>query len=317
MALDNSVKRVNQDNYRPQYVTQAFKAIRGQIRKSQDHAQERAVRISNGFEPGIDLMTLVQLPAARLEHTVAFYVEVLGLSLSHPDRPIEHNCFVQTTPKIGPGLHIIHTPNSEFRHLHGEVNGRLEEFLAFYSRNLLQLYERLMDAGAQIVEKPSIGYMSFLDPEGHLIGVYERTDADSPAGFESNITGIRHVQMRTADPMRLAAFFEQALGFRSVPLDETICMAVQSDAPNQPMIRFVQASEPLDAHPMHWLLDGRPKHALELHSPNIETLRELVLENGGNVQEELEYNGCGGYLKFYTPDGHYIWVNQDRRYCDY
>ncbi len=197
------------------------------------------------------------------------------------------------------------------------MNGRLEEFLAFYSRNLLQLHDRLMDAGAQIVEKPSAGYMSFLDPEGHLIGVYERTDADSLARFESNITGIRHVQMHTADPMRMAAFFEQALGFGGVSLDESIYMAVQSDAPNQPMIRLVQAAEPLDPHPMHWLLDGRPKHALELHSPNIGTLQELVLENGGNVQEELEYNGCGGYLKFYTPDGHYIWVNQDRRYCEY
>ncbi len=76
MALDSSVKRVNPDNYKPQYVTQAFKAIRGQIRKSRDDANERTVRISNGFEPGIDLMTLVQLPAARLRHTVTFYVEV-------------------------------------------------------------------------------------------------------------------------------------------------------------------------------------------------------------------------------------------------
>lgn len=317
--LKKSVQRVNEENYQPQYVTQAFKVIAGQAAKSPERAQEPSVRISNGLEPGIDLMTLVQLPATRLRQTVAFYVEVLGLPLEYPERPIEHNGFVQTMPRIGPGLHIIDTPTSEFRHLHGTAGGRLEEYLAFYVKSVVPLYERLLNAGAQIVMEPSEGYMSFLDPEGHLIGAYERTDgSEINEKFETNITGFRHVLMQAANPANTAAFFESALGFESVFSDEAaIYIAVKSGEENQPMIRLVQASEPVNPQPMHWMLDGRPKHALELHSKNIGALKEQLLENGGTVKEELEFTACGGYLKFYTPDGHYMWVNQDRRYGNY
>jgi hypothetical protein len=67
------------------------------------------------------------------------------------------------------------------------------------------------------------------------------------------------------------------------------------------------------------MLDGSPKHAIELHAKDIRALKELLLEYGAKVPEELEFTGCGGYLKFYTPEGHYIWVNQNRScsYCDY
>jgi predicted enzyme related to lactoylglutathione lyase/catechol 2,3-dioxygenase-like lactoylglutathione lyase family enzyme len=263
-------------------------------------------------------MTLVQLPATQLKQTVRFYVDVLGLLLQYPERTIEINTFVQTIPRIGPGLHILETPDSEFRHLHGTVNGKLEEYLAFYTKNLVQLHERLLQAEAVIVMEPSYGHMSFFDPEGHLIGVYERTDSEINDRFESNITGFRHVQMHVADPIRTAAFFEYALGFeRALSDEDAIYVAVSSGEVNQPMIRLVQAADPANPQPMHWILDCAPKHALELHSKNIGELKERVLENGGAVKEDLEFTGCGGYLKFYTPDGHYIWVNQDRRYSGY
>jgi catechol 2,3-dioxygenase-like lactoylglutathione lyase family enzyme len=315
--MNKSVKKVNEENYQPQYVPQAFKVIAGKAEKSPDR-QEPPARLSNGLESEIDLMTLVQLPATRLRSTIQFYVEVLGLRLDFPDRPIEVHTFLQTIPRIGPGLHIFDTPIPEFRHLHGSVNGKPEEYVAFYAKNIVQLYERLLPAGTAIIEKLSDGYLSFLDPEGHLIGVYERTNSEINDRFESNLTGFRHVQMHVADPLRTAAFFEKALGFKRAFSDENaIYIAVNSDVINQPMIRLVHATTPDNPWPMHWMLDGRPKHALELHSKNIGALKERVLENGGAVKEQLEFTGCGGYLKFYTPDGHYIWVNQDRRYCNY
>lgn len=316
--MKKSAKRVNEENYQPQYVTQAFKVIMGQAGKSSDRAQEPTARLSNGLESGIDLMTLVQLPVTQLKQTVKFYVEVLGLPLEYPERPIESNTFVQTMPRIGPGLHILETRDSDFRHLHGTVNGKLEEYLAFYAKNLVQLHERLLQAGAETVMEPSDGYMAFLDPEGYLIGVYERTDSGINDRFESNITGFRHVQMHVADPVRTAAFFERALGFeRALSEEDAIYVEVNSGEVNQPMIRLVPAADPANPQSMHWILDGRPKHALELHSKNIGVLKERVLENGGLVLEDLEFTGCGGYLKFYTPDGHYIWVNQNRSYCSY
>jgi predicted enzyme related to lactoylglutathione lyase len=317
-VLKKSAKRANEENYQPQYVTQAFKVIMGQTGKSSDRAQKLPVRLSNGLESGINLMTLVQLPVNQFKQTVKFYVEVLGLPLEYPERPVESNTFVQTMPRIGPGMHILETLDSEFRHLHGTVNGKLEEYLAFYAKSLVQLHERLLQAGAEIVMEPSDGYMSFFDPEGHLIGAYERTDSGINDRFESNITGFRHVQMHVADPVRTAAFFERALGFETALSDEdAIYVAVNSGEMNQPSIRLVQAADSANPQPMHWILDGRPKHALEMHSKNIGALKERVLENGGAVKEDLEFTGCGGYLKFYTPDGHYIWVNQDRSYCGY
>jgi predicted enzyme related to lactoylglutathione lyase len=315
-VLKKSVKRANEENYQPRYVTQAFKVMMGQARKSSDLGQEQPAR--NGLESGIDLMTLVQLPAAQLKRAVKFYAEVLGLTLEYPERPIESNSFLQTVPRIGPGLHILETPGTEFRHLHGTVYGKPEEYVAFYAKSLFQLHERLLQAGAEIVQEPSDGYMSFVDPEGHLIGVYERTDPAINDRFESNITGFRHIKMHVADPVRTAAFFEHALGFeRAVSDEHAIYIKVNSGEVNQPMIRLVQTTDSANPQPMHWMLDGRPKHALELHSKNIGALKERVLDNGGAVLEDLEFTGCGGYLKFYTPDCHYLWVNQDRSYCDY
>ncbi|MFD0619134.1 VOC family protein [Paenibacillus sp. GCM10027629] len=316
--MKNSAEKVNEENYQPQFVTQAFKVMMGRAEKSLDHVEDPPSSLSNGLESEIDLMTLVQLPATRLKQTVKFYVEVLELTLSYPGRPIESNVFVQTFPRMGPSLHILETPDSEFRHLHGTLNGNLEEYLAFYAKSLVHLHERLLQAGAEIVTEPSNGYMSFCDPEGHLIGAYERTDSGINDRFESNITGFHHVQMYVADLVRTAAFFERSLGFERVISDEdAIYMAVNGGEENQPMIRLVHTRDQENLQPMYWILDGRPKHALELHSKNIGVLKERVLENGGVVKEDLEFTGCGGYLKFYTPDGHYIWVNQDRRYCGY
>ncbi|XEC95784.1 VOC family protein [Paenibacillus tarimensis] len=316
--MKRAVKKVNQENYQPRYAPKAFKVIAGHAGKSSDLSDEPSSRITNGLESGVDLMTLVQLPAKRLKQTVKFYVEILGLQLSYPERPIENNSFLQTIPRIGPGLHILETPNSEFRQLHGTVNGQPEEYVAFYAASLFQLHERLLQAGTEIVMKPTEGYMSFFDPEGHLIGIYERADVEQSEQFDSNITGFRHVQMHAADPIITAEFFEKALGFEKSMADKDgVYLSVSSGEINQPMIRLVQAEDIANPQPMHWILDGSPKHALELHSKNIGALKERILEHGGTVKESLEFTGCGGYLKFYTPDGHYIWVNQDRNYCNY
>jgi predicted enzyme related to lactoylglutathione lyase len=317
--MKKSAKRNQEENYHPQFVPQAFKIIKGQAGKPSTHADQQQAGASNGRETKVDGMTLVQLPASDLKRTVAFYTDVLGLALEYPERLLEINTFLQTMPRIGPGLHILETPASEFRHLHGTVNGQPEEYVAFYAKSLELLYGRLLDAGSQVLKAPSGGYMSFFDPEGNLIGVYERTDPEINHRFQTNITGFRHVQMQVGDPDLAAAFFESALGFQRIRPDKTESaryMSAISDYKNQPLIRLVQADKKA-LQPMHWILDGRPKHALELHSKNIGGLRDRVLEYGGAVKEELEFSGCGGYLKFYTPDGHYIWVNQDRSYCDY
>ncbi|AZN39930.1 VOC family protein [Paenibacillus albus] len=316
--MNNSARRFNEENYKPQYVTKAFKAIENHAVTASNDKEERQFLVTNGLDSEIDLMTLVQLPVRRLKETVTFYVEVLGMALSYPDRPIEGNTFVQTMPRSGPSLHLLETSNSEFRHLHGTINGKREEYLAMYVRSLSELYERLLREDAEIVNEPANGYLSFLDPEGHLIGIYERRDSKNKNQIESNMTGFRHIQMVVADPSAAAGFFIGALGFdRMIAGDDAIYISVSGGEQNQPMIRLVRAAQQDRTQPMHWMLDGQPKHALELHSKNIGLLKELVLENGGEVKEGLEFTSCGGYLKFYTPDGHYLWVNQDRKYSDY
>ncbi|UVI33039.1 VOC family protein [Paenibacillus spongiae] len=316
--LNKPAGQLSEDNFKPQHITKAFKVIAGSNEVSSNPIQLPTTSLSNGLETGIDLMTLVQLPTRNLKRSVIFYVDVLGLQLEYPERPVENHAFIQTIPRIGPGLHILETPSSEFRHLHGRVNEVMEAYAAFYVKDLAQLYERLMQEGVEIATAPSYGYMSFFDPDGHLIGAYERTDSELNARIESNITGFRHVQMHVMDPQHTAAFFEQALGFeRVLSHADAIDMKVKSGEVNQPMIRLVQAADTNHPQLMHWMLDGLPKHALELHSKNIGALKEIVTASGGLVKEELEFTGCGGYLKFYTPDGHYIWVNQDRRYSGY
>ncbi|CAG7658473.1 VOC family protein [Paenibacillus allorhizosphaerae] len=308
-------KNGHEENYQPQRVTQAFKVLKGQTGNSEGLQQNKPILHSNGLEYAIDLVTLVQLPARKLAQTVNFYVNVLGLELEYPERPIERNTFLRTVPRIGPGLHILETPAMEFRHLHGTVNGSLQEYLALYVKDLALLKERLSQAGAGILVEPTNGYMSFFDPEGHLIGAYERNEAEINDSFETNITGFRNVQMYVSDPASTVVFFENALGLqRFTAEDGAIIMGVNSSEKNQPTIRLVKQEDPANPQPMHWILDGRPKHALELHSKNIGALTLRVLENGGTVKEELEFGGCGGYLKLYTPDGHYLWVNQDVRY---
>jgi len=316
--MSDSAKKFSEENYKPPYVTKAFKTIKSQAVNSSNDAEDRHFRVQNGLESEIDLMTLVQLPVRRLKETVAFYTAVLGMALTHPDRSIEGNAFVQTQPKSGPSLHLLETPESEFRHLHITINGKREEFLALYVKSLSDLYERLRRADVEIVKEPLNGCMSFLDPEGHLIGIYERLDSEINDRFASNITGFRHVQMAVAAPSVTAAFFERALGFdRTITEEDSLYLSVRGGEENQPMIRLVRSAKQAGPQLMHWLLDGQPKHALELHSKNIGFLKERVLASGGTVKEELAFTSCGGYLKFYTPDGHYMWVNQDRRYCDY
>ncbi|WP_199616003.1 VOC family protein [Paenibacillus alkalitolerans] len=305
--MGQSAKRFDPDNYKPNQVPQAFKVIAGQPSGDEGISLPRqaSTAASSGHDSDVDLMTLIQLPAIDLKKTVKFYVEVMGLALDYPERPLEVNSFVSTVPRIGPGLHILQTPASEFRPFE----------LVLYAKSLQVLNGRLREAGVRIVSEPSNGYMSFLDPEGHMIGVYERADSAVNEKFQSNITGFRHMQMFVADVNRTADFFENALGFQRDPSGQSY-VRVKEGSENQPLIQLVQVREGA-VRSMHWMLDGRPKHALELHSKNIEILREKVIQNGGTMHEELEFTGCGGYLKFYTPDGHYIWVNQDRAYCDY
>ncbi len=316
-----AAKKVKDENYKPNQVPKAFKVINGQLDLEKDPKLSRDIlaNTSVGRDSAIDLMTLVQLPAIDLEKTVRFYVDILGLALDYPERPLKVNSFLSTIPRIGPGLHILETPVSEFRHLHGNINGKLKEYVAFYVKDINTLYERLLKKNTRIVGHPMNGYMSFLDPEGHLIGVYERTDSQINEEFKSNITGFRHVQMFVTDIELAVTFFEKALCFeRDMAVEPVVgeCyLRVREGETNQPLIRLKQTEEE-SAQPMHWMLEGFPKHAVELHSKNIRLLSEQIVKYGGVMKEELEYTGCGGYLKFYTPDGHYIWVNQDIRYVD-
>ncbi|MBB6672206.1 VOC family protein [Cohnella nanjingensis] len=319
--MAESAKKNKEENYQPQHVPQSLKVIMGQPveGKTADPASESFAEAFAGLESAVDCMTLVQLPATRLKSTISFYVDVLGMALEYPDRPLEINTFLQTVPRIGPGLHILETPDAEYPRLQGTVNGKSMEYVALYARSLAELYGRLLQAGARIEREPSDGYISFCDPEGQLIAVYERADSGISSRFQTNINGFRHLKMYVSDVGQTVSFFVKALGFQQIvsnELSDAVYMAVPGSAENQPMIRLVQLQQE-KMQPMHWMLNGRPKHALELHSKNIRALRERVLAFGGTVPEDLEFTGCGGYLKFYTPDGHYIWVNQDRRYCDY
>lgn len=310
----------NEDNYKPNRVTQAYKVLSGHAGKASEEKGEGAQSGAPALPSSIDLVTLVQLPVRDLRSTVPFYVHVLGMELDYPDRPLKVNAFLSTKPRLGPGLHLLETPAAEFRHLHGTAPQMEQEYAALYVKSVDELYSRLSRTNTAIMARPASGCMSFLDPEGHLIGVFEWAEWEGNERFESNVTGFRHVRMVVADVERTAQFFERALGFRretAWPVHAGECyLAVGESCFNQPAIRLVQADSEA-WQPMHWMLNGKPRHALELHSSNIRALRETVQQHGAIVKEELEFGPCGGYLKFYTPDGHYIWVNQDRQYGNY
>jgi len=320
--MDQAAKKDQEHNYRPNHVTRAFQVIAGHQGKLEETGLSRNDEANPSVrrEPEIDCMTLIQLPASDIKRMVHFYVHVLGFELDYPDRPIESNSFISTAPRIGPGLHLLATPPSEFRHLHASGNGILREYVSVYVKSIIELQTRLLEAGAQIVSGPNNGYMSFLDSEGHLIGVYERTDPSINEQFQSNITGFRHVQVQTVNMDITAEYFIDAFGFEAIEPGDTVpgerFLRIRDGGANQPFVRLLQVPEGA-YQPTHWILDGRPKHALELHSKSIQALRDTLHAGHATVIEEMEFTACGGYLKLFTPDGHYIWVNQDREYCDY
>ncbi len=84
----------------------------------------------------------------------------------------------------------------------------------------------------------------------------------------------------TGENMSYVESVQRAIDYIEEHLDQELDL--------QPMIRLVQVDDPANLQPMHWSLDDRPKHALELHSKNIGLLKERVLENGGAVSGQLQ-----------------------------
>ncbi|RKN71905.1 VOC family protein [Paenibacillus ginsengarvi] len=128
----------------------------------------------------IDGYTLIQLPVRDLQRSVAFYIDMLGYVLEHPERPIAEHTFLRTKSGEGPGLHLLEVADEEFKADHWLRGGEPVHGLELHSRNVRTLYRRLVRSGVRIEAEPYFvepcgGYVKFYDPEGHLLCVNQST----------------------------------------------------------------------------------------------------------------------------------------------
>ncbi|GAA3412091.1 VOC family protein [Paenibacillus hodogayensis] len=124
----------------------------------------------------IDGYTLVQLPVRNLKRSVAFYMDMLGYVLEHPERPIEEHAFLRTKSGSGPGLHLCEVADGEFKTDHWLREGKPVHGLELHSRDVRTLHRRLVRSGVRIEAAPYFvepcgGYVKFYDPDGHLLVV--------------------------------------------------------------------------------------------------------------------------------------------------
>jgi catechol 2,3-dioxygenase-like lactoylglutathione lyase family enzyme len=133
--------------------------------------------------------------------------------------------------------------------------------------------------------------------------------------YAPEIDALILVHVPVTDLKKSVDFYVNVLGFELLyperPLEGMVFFKINSGG-----ARLVLVEAP-KRHHLHWTDEnGKPHICLEMHSKNINGLYEKLKEAGVKVTEP-RFEGCGGYLEFYDPDGHYILVNQDRKYCDY
>lgn len=132
----------------------------------------------HGAAGDIDGYTLVQLPVRDVRRAAAFYTDLLGYVLEHPERPLEDHMFLRTKSGQGPGLHLCEVPEDEFKVDHWLRDGKPVHGLELSSRDIRALYRKLVRSNVRIEAEPYFvhpcgGYVKFYDPDGHLICVNE------------------------------------------------------------------------------------------------------------------------------------------------
>lgn len=142
-----------------------------------------------------------------------------------------------------------------------------------------------------------------MDPISQSVPAQERT---------GDIDGFTLVQLPVRDLKRSVAFYTETLGFMPEhperPIEEhTFLRAKSGHGPGLHLCEVADSEFKAD----HWQRDGRPVHGLELHSRDISALYLRLVASGARIEAEPYFvKPCGGYVKFYDPDGHLICVNQ-------
>ncbi|MEF3306361.1 VOC family protein [Paenibacillus sp. GYB003] len=153
----------------------------------------------------------------------------------------------------------------------------------------------------------TVACFTLSDPDGNLVMV--GSDEEERAG---DIDGYTLVQLPVTDLKRSVAFYTDLLGYvpehPERPVEDHYFLRTQSGSgPGLHLLEVAAGEFKTD----HWLRDGKPIHGLELHSRNVRELHRRLVRSGVRIEASPYFvQPCGGYVKFYDPDGHLLCVNQ-------
>jgi predicted lactoylglutathione lyase len=138
------------------------------------HAMEPRTHLINGRITGY---CCLRVPVCDLKRSTDFYCNLIGYVKANPGSEVE--CYVEPVAASGPGLFLMKTTESEFRHIHWKQGGRFFTAFEMLVDDLSALHLRLLEAGAKVHTEPRIdrgGYlaMEFFDPDGHYLYAVDR-----------------------------------------------------------------------------------------------------------------------------------------------
>lgn len=327
---DQQEVRKSTDGYKPESVPGSLRLLAA-ARADANSEQAGtfgglAERGSKVEQAGVIGLGLVQLPARNLQVATDFYTRVLGFQRSHPERPVRGNVFFRQ------GLHLLETAEPEFRHLHWSGQGVTYPYAVMKTNSVTALRRKLFEAGVSSCTEPCFnergGYFEFLDAEGHLLGVHQRvcdvgapdSESDSNESASSpNVDEYGWTQIPVTRLERSLEFYTNVLGLTHAGAGQAgagreAWLYTQTGDEHRRQLRLIEVPED-EFVVSHWTWNGLPKHSLEMFSADVADMYRKIESSGGRVTEQIDMTGCGNYLKFYDPDGHYFWVNQPPQYC--
>ncbi|MBP1989326.1 VOC family protein [Paenibacillus eucommiae] len=157
------------------------------------------------------------------------------------------------------------------------------------------------------IEGIGVKFFTLRDPDNNLVMVCQ--DGEEPSGI---IDGYTLVQLPVRDLPRAVSFYRDVLGFilehPERPIEEHAFLRTLSG--QGPGLHLLEVESDEYKHD-HWYRGEQPVHGLELHSRDVRALHRRLVRAGIRIEAEPYFvEPCGGYVKFYDPDGHLICVNQ-------
>lgn len=114
----------------------------------------------------------IQWPVRDLEHSLAWYRDILGLELTFPFTPGDNEAWLDVG---GVGLGLIRCPDAP-RFTFPDLHGTPQPLLQFQVTDIHTLHRTLRDQGLEVSDmlfKPQGGHSFTLpDPDGHLLSLW-------------------------------------------------------------------------------------------------------------------------------------------------